>query len=701
MAGVDNATKYMGITSPISMVEPKPFDIELSKKLEDTLKPYGVFESEEELAHRIEVLSKINNLVRQWIHQVSLEKNMPESVAATVGGKIFTFGSYRLGVHTKGADIDTLCVAPRHIDRSDFFKSFYELLKLQPEAKDMRAVEEAFVPVIKMTFDGIELDMLFARLALPSVPEDQDLRDETLLKNLDQKCVRSLNGCRVTDEILRLVPNQESFRLALRTIKLWAKKKGIYSNSLGFLGGVSWAMLVARACQLYPCASAAVLVHKFFLVFSKWEWPKPVLLKHPDEPKTGLSFPVWDPRVNLSDRFHLMPIITPAYPQQNSTFNVTVSTRTIMMKEFEEGLNLVTLIFDSKAEWGQLFEPSNFYQKYKHYLVLIAKAGNEAHHLEWYGLVESKIRILVQNLERNAYIEIAHVNPKSFGPQDVEREGKYVTKWIIGLLFKKVESANVNLTSDIQFFSDTLFRQAHNIGMLKDDMNFEIKHVRRKGLDEHLPPDILQKVRAREKSKKEGQKLASNTPTGKTGLRRTSSDHGTGLSHSKSDTDLIRHNTSHTVISMDSDDAQEEISAFTASTGSGAGDVSLDVSDLSMQSEQGASRDGPSANGMVANRHAEGDHESDDSNPAINKRPHSPGPQSSPSKRPNIEEQGNDSPMQVEYKTPAGLAPRAADKLHIHRLPSNELPDIASPSPVPLPPSQVNKKSIQLSLKLK
>lgn len=49
-----------------------------------------------------------------------------------------------------------------------------------------------------------------------------------LLKNLDQKCVRSLNGCRVTDEILRLVPNIENFRLALRAIKLWAKRKSVH-----------------------------------------------------------------------------------------------------------------------------------------------------------------------------------------------------------------------------------------------------------------------------------------------------------------------------------------------------------------------------------------------------------------------------------------------------------------------------------------
>lgn len=76
-----------------------------------------------------------------------------------------------------------------------------------------------------MNFDGIEIDMLFARLLLKEIPDTMDLQDDYLLKNLDPKCVRSLNGCRVTDEILRLVPNIDNFRLALRTIKLWAKSK--------------------------------------------------------------------------------------------------------------------------------------------------------------------------------------------------------------------------------------------------------------------------------------------------------------------------------------------------------------------------------------------------------------------------------------------------------------------------------------------
>ncbi|KAL6438885.1 hypothetical protein ACFW04_003742 [Cataglyphis niger] len=293
-----NNLRTLGMTSAISVAEPKPIDITRTNELKEALKPYNVFESEEELNHRMEILSKLNALVKQWIRDTSVARNMPPNVAEQVGGKIYTFGSYRLGVHHKGADIDALCVVPRHIYRSDYFTSFFELLKMQEEVTDLRAVEEAFVPVIKMNFDGIEIDMLFAKLTLKEIPDSMDLKDDMLLKNLDQKCVRSLNGCRVTDEILRLVPNIENFRLALRAIKLWAKRHGIYSNVLGYLGGVSWAMLVARTCQLYPNAVAATLIEKFFLVFSQWKWPQPVLLKQPDN--VNLGYPVWDPRVRNS-----------------------------------------------------------------------------------------------------------------------------------------------------------------------------------------------------------------------------------------------------------------------------------------------------------------------------------------------------------------------------------------------------------------
>ena len=338
---------YLGLTVPISLDGPKPGDVERTAALIKALEPHGCFETENELAHRWEVLAKLNTLVKTWIKDLSIEKNMPVEVAETVGGQVYTFGSYRLGVHNKGADIDALCVAPRHVLREDYFSSFFELLKKQSEVTDLRAVPEAFVPVIKMQFDGIEIDMTFARLALKEVSEQQSLGDPQLLKNLDERCVRSLNGCRVTDEILRQVPNKGTFRITLRAIKLWAKKHGIYSNVLGYLGGVSWAMLVARVCQLYPNADPSTLVQKFFLIFLKWEWPNPVLLKKAEE--AGLGFAMWDPRQNVADRFHLMPIITPAYPQQNSTFNVSRSTLEVMKEEFRQSLDISEEIMQVKS----------------------------------------------------------------------------------------------------------------------------------------------------------------------------------------------------------------------------------------------------------------------------------------------------------------------------------------------------------------
>ncbi|KAM0735135.1 Poly(A) polymerase gamma [Formica fusca] len=485
-----NNLRTLGMTSAISVAEPKPIDIIRTNELKEALKPYNVFESEEELNHRMEILSKLNALVKQWIRDTSIARNMPPNVAEQVGGKIYTFGSYRLGVHHKGADIDALCVVPRHIYRSDYFTSFFELLKMQEEVTDLRAVEEAFVPVIKMNFDGIEIDMLFAKLTLKEIPDTMDLKDDMLLKNLDQKCVRSLNGCRVTDEILRLVPNIENFRLALRAIKLWAKRHGIYSNVLGYLGGVSWAMLVARTCQLYPNAVAATLIEKFFLVFSQWKWPQPVLLKQPDT--VNLGYPVWDPRVNVSDRYHLMPIITPAYPQQNSTFNVSVSTRTIMQEAFENGLGITEEIIIGKATWDKLFEPPNFFGKYKHYIVLLARSSSAEDQLEWCGLVESKIRHLIGTLERNPHITLAHVNPEAFPPLDPE-PGKHCSMWFIGLSFAKSESLNIDLTYDIKSFVETIERQAEQINMLKEGMWIEAKHVKRKDLHTYVSSSLVKK----------------------------------------------------------------------------------------------------------------------------------------------------------------------------------------------------------------
>ena len=57
---------------------------------------------------------------------------------------------------------------------------------------------------------------------------------------------------------------KQHFCMALRCLKLWAERRGVYSNVVGYLGGVNWAILLAYLCKLYPNANASMLVSRFF-----------------------------------------------------------------------------------------------------------------------------------------------------------------------------------------------------------------------------------------------------------------------------------------------------------------------------------------------------------------------------------------------------------------------------------------------------
>ncbi|KAI9490734.1 Poly(A) polymerase central domain-containing protein [Zychaea mexicana] len=400
------ATRQWGVTAPISRAASSAHELELDAELLSTLQNLGLFENEHDAQERFAVLEKLNKLVKQFVLRISKLKGMPESLAKDAGGKIFTFGSYHLGAHTADADLDTLCVVPKHVEREYFFTAMYDLLKEQPEVTELTAVPHAYVPVIKMHFSGIPIDFVCARLELPRIPDNLDLSDNSLLRNLDERCVRGLNGSRVADEILRLVPNIPVFRTALRTVKFWAKRRAIYSNVMGFLGGVAWALLVARICQLYPNACAAAIVNRFFRIMYQWSWPQPVLLKHTEtEP---LEFRVWDPELYPADRSHRMPIITPVYPAMCATHNVTDSTRAIMIKEFKRGADVVDRIMVGSGSWTDLFDKSDFFHAYKHYLQVIASSKSPRAQLEWSGLVESRIRQLLLKLELVDMLLLAH-----------------------------------------------------------------------------------------------------------------------------------------------------------------------------------------------------------------------------------------------------------------------------------------------------
>ena len=116
------------------------------------------------------VLGRLAALVKSFVKTVSLARGLSEAAAETAGGKIFTFGSYRLGVHGPGSDIDTLCVVPKHVSREDFFDVFEGMLRNTEGVTEVsvsyhvflrapmlslpaQGVPDAYVPIIKLKID--------------------------------------------------------------------------------------------------------------------------------------------------------------------------------------------------------------------------------------------------------------------------------------------------------------------------------------------------------------------------------------------------------------------------------------------------------------------------------------------------------------------------------------------------------------------
>lgn len=176
------------------------------------------------------------------------------SSSAGGGAAIFTFGSYRLGVHGPGADIDTLCVGPCFVERATHFfgdepHCLQRMLLDLPDCAELQPVPDSFVPVIKMRLGGISIDLLYAKLAVPALPRagQLDIAAASTLRGADEQSVRSLNGCRVTDTILAEVPPPPvAFRAALRFIKLWAERRGV-SEEEGEEGCFFLAFFVSRS----------------------------------------------------------------------------------------------------------------------------------------------------------------------------------------------------------------------------------------------------------------------------------------------------------------------------------------------------------------------------------------------------------------------------------------------------------------------
>ena len=348
---------------------------------------------------------------------VGKKEGLPKGILDDAGGKVFTFGSFELGVYGPKSDMDTLMLAPRHVNRDHFFEHIPGLLRKEfksEEITELTPVPGISVPIVKLELCGVSVDLIFCSLNISSIPQNQQLADINLLRGLSETDLRCVNGTRVTRRILDLVPQTKVFRMALRAVKLWAKQRALYGNIVGYPGGVAYAMMVARICQLYPRAAAPNIILKFFFLMRKWNWPNPVRLQPHEEGPLALR--EWDPNTYGGDKRHLMPIITPAYPQMNACHTIGPSTKMVLMREMERAELIMRDIYENKKPWKDLFQRHTFFtDAYKHYICVITAGKTKEAQQAWSGLVESKVKWLISGIELSDAKSVELVQPFNKG----------------------------------------------------------------------------------------------------------------------------------------------------------------------------------------------------------------------------------------------------------------------------------------------
>eukprot|EP01023_Acetabularia_acetabulum_P034479 TRINITY_DN32377_c0_g1_i3.p1 TRINITY_DN32377_c0_g1~~TRINITY_DN32377_c0_g1_i3.p1 ORF type:complete len:781 (-),score=96.95 TRINITY_DN32377_c0_g1_i3:11-2278(-) len=387
----------------------------LSKELQEFLQREGVNLSANEIHLRKHVLKSLDEIVTKWgqrVYQQCRKQSGAPNVKEHNLVKMLPQGSYYLQTDDPTSDIDVIVVTSCCIRRRNHFFGHHTLalqamLKQDERAAEVVAISSASVPLLRFRFYGIDIDMGMCQLQHAEITDHLDYSSEDLIRNwvADEESRKTLGGWRSTIAIRDLWQGDpqsgifRNYKLVVRLLKLWAKRRGLYSNVLGYFGGINISILVGRILQTNSIhTTPAEMVFKFFKVYD-CEWGTTFGLF----PFPG-SQHVLDPSYSGNWQSHAMKIITPTLPQINSSSSVFPSSLTVIRQEIQRGKQICQKILEGvhHCSWSDLTEPINFWNSYNYFLIINISVSNKDHLAGWQGKVISKIRKLAIDLQHLA-----------------------------------------------------------------------------------------------------------------------------------------------------------------------------------------------------------------------------------------------------------------------------------------------------------
>jgi poly(A) polymerase len=319
---------------------------------------------------------------------------------------MFVAGSFRLGVHTRTADIDVLFVTTRAITHADVFTQFVAVLQGAAEVSHLQPVARARVPLIGLTIFGQEFDMLTCHLRTDVLPSrDALLHSYEWMNGLSDADVLAFNGPRVTEMIPRALQQPHAvFTRALRLLRHWAKQRFVYSNKSGYLGGVNLALMLCFVAQrAQPRACALELILRFFDTFATWDAKKPVVL----DAHVPHACPAWLAHLEWrSTQPAALAVLTPCFPRFNTTYTTSQFSFKVMQREFVRGARILrttdptALSTCCTARLAALCCPLEPVRTCARFLNVRVTAPATAAGKIWLGYIEAQTRHLIEYLSR-------------------------------------------------------------------------------------------------------------------------------------------------------------------------------------------------------------------------------------------------------------------------------------------------------------
>lgn len=310
-----------------------------------------------------------------------------------------TLGSARLGTTDMTSDIDLICCIPNTVNIASFLTEV--LAQLDGYYQQARLVVDAQVPILKLTIEGIKIDLLAAQH--PNFPTSLNNLKESDRYDFEATSWQALSGILEVDNLLKQVKphcSLDTFRWLVKTIKTWATARGIKANALGYLGSYSWTVLAAWTCQQVPVQedkeSLVLLLDYFFRLLAQHNWDNPISLNSSTDD------------YKLRPKQDRMPILTTVQPYYNSARNITKSTAYWLQQELEKGATVLTKIRQGKATWNLLFNTKITTLANK--LILNIEGETEEELLAYCGWVEGHLVGLLIALEQKCQ---ALVRPSS------------------------------------------------------------------------------------------------------------------------------------------------------------------------------------------------------------------------------------------------------------------------------------------------